>query len=547
MCVCTVHVVYSLYMNIRISLRAVYNLGESEDSNTLLLASVHLPTDDDQRTCTLTPSGSLEKEVISQPRLSQPPLPTELPALVSKTSALSKSESCLVLETVSVASSTSIEARSLSLNQLLDKNLDCVGQTTPVVPTSVDQTGTNVDQTLPSVDEMTSPPTKEKHGQPKPSCNELELTTNTHSCSSCFPRQEIKHDLSVGHFPLSHMACSNDHMSAASNTTSTDPCTVSGRAVIQGGEVPLQLHASSVFTGKDIQPLESESEKSHTVVQLCLQTQPPLTSINEAGKTEALCAETTEPRKVSRPSDIPVAGVDAVKTNSEIENLKVVAASANNPRSPRLAAKFDAHMRSDCHTSASSIIPASQPQRNQSDLRKIDHVHVHTTQLPNHHSLKPHSDVWPTHSLQLRKDSSSVGKTERENRASLSEVYSQQIDFSGEGWRVGGLVNENITVSHEDSQEHSQGMHLGMLDCDSHQPIAATSNVAHLSTCPHQPVIQTTLRLDKSQVPLPLGYVGAASSRHTGHFVALLPVNSDTPASTLVTQLEADLKKHESL
>ena len=132
------HIAPSMYdvSNARVSVRAVYDCGESEDSNTLLVAAVPPSPPGGTVKEELTSDGS-RKDILMLPRSSEPPQPTELPVLVEKLSVLSKS-SCSTLEAVSVEVS---ETHSMSLNLPTTSSLTGTGR--DQMPT--DQMGTSVD------------------------------------------------------------------------------------------------------------------------------------------------------------------------------------------------------------------------------------------------------------------------------------------------------------------------------------------------------------------------------------------------------------------
>ena len=135
----------------RILVRAVYECGESGDSNILLVASLNPGTHEEGELSASTPDDDCGGGgmVVSLPRSSNPPSPTQPPLLVGKTSTLSRSESCSTLGAISVENSTTVEARSISFDQL--------GVGKPEYPFSDDKT---VLQQLQSVSQA---PTNDHH------------------------------------------------------------------------------------------------------------------------------------------------------------------------------------------------------------------------------------------------------------------------------------------------------------------------------------------------------------------------------------------------
>ena len=480
----------------RISVRAVFDLGESEDSNTLLVASVNLQTGDREEH-TPTPRDSQEKEVVSLPRSCQPPQPSQLPVLVAKTSGsstLSKSESCLTVKTISVTGSDSNDARSVSVNQL-SVLVNQEGDHTDTGMTH--QTGTSsTDQMLPQSAHHTSAGTQPVHH----STDTLPgrgMMDSPKACSSCdadtnfLPRQETMNDLfprHPRHTPSAHATFSNGAQ-LPGPPTFIEPCGVASKARILGGISCERMQevntGSSDFTSS---PPSFEPQEAHSVERLCVQTVTSL--IEEGEKTNTVHAGVVQ--NVAQLPDTPVDDISgslcANKTkteapNSELADVKHVQMPVPiAPRSPRLAAKFDVQTKFLSNTSNGIPFGAHSPS-NQSSR---PHVHTHTTQLPTPPLLKhQQSDAGSLYITQQHRSHTNSGLVGQTIRDGQSE---QQINPTDEPKSREGLAGEKGTASHEGSQEQTQSVHARMPDCV--QPIATTSAVAQLS--PHRPFTQTT-------------------------------------------------------
>ena len=509
-------------------MRAVFDLGESEDSNTLLVASVDPQTGDEKRAP--TPRNSHDKEVVSLPRSLQPPLPSQPPVLVARTSStLSKSESCLTLKTTSVASSNSNDKRSVSVNQLVDREVHQEG-------TSIaHQSGTSVNQLPPSFGHSTD--TQPSRGVTHPHSPKPYSSDDTGP--NFLPRQEIKADLATrnpGGSPSAHTAFSRDTLSVPASTAFIEPCEGSSKARILG-EIPLERvqevsTGSSDFTSSP--PLLFEPQDAPTVERLCVQTRAPLTSIIEGEeKTDTVRAGMEQ--NVPHLPDIPVDNVKGAvrpnKTNTEVvtsvmgDVKRVRTPSPIAPRSPRLAAKFDVHTtQTKLCSNVSDGIALRVHSPNSRPNVHTPTTQLHTPQLPTHHN----SDVCSqhiTHQHQPCTNSDLVGQT-NDVRAGPSERYLRQINLSDEAQSWEGLASrDKETAIHEGSQEMSHGMRTGMPRC---RLIATTSTAAELSVQPpHQQSAIETRRhqtpnnsqtSDTLSVPPPSGHTGPAVT---------LPVNSD--------------------
>ena len=524
----------------RISLRALYTLGESEDSNMLLVASVTTQREGSEEERL---GYSLEREISSLTQLPQPPHPAEQPILVKKTSALSTSASCSAPEIVAVANFVPLPTRSSSTDQvgvLVDQKSSSIDQTTS--PISVDQAITVVGQTATFFDQpaqISSPSSLPSVCVSASPDNELETTLCVQSGLDL--EQEANNDISTKPAEgFTHPAAS-PHCDATSSGTA-EPCLVSTKPGLSGGELPPQLHANldSFFTGEDTAPLSSDLHSSTHNEQSSLQTQPPL--MNEAEKPDKGCKE-PHVGGGSHPSSFPItnAGVSRwAKTKSENSEMKVPTLSVN-PKSTRLAAKFDAHTKADFHGLKSTTSPSTVPQTDES--LKHDHyaTGLPTTQLPKPQSaLNP--EVCPTQSP-LNNEAAFAGQA---NQEGPSEVGLEQMNFSGDGGlRSKCLGSENRITSQGGGQGQSQRIHARMLGCDSRLPTSASGSRASVSSYQeHQhPAIQTLhgldKGLDKSQTPNPPLPASSAASRESS--AVSLPVNSNTLASTLLSQLEADL------
>ena len=528
----------------RISLRALYTLGESEDSNMLLVASVttHREGSEEERL-----GCSLEREMSSLAQLPQPPHPAEQPILVGKTSALSTSASCSAPEIVAVPNFVPLPTRSSSTDQvglLVDQKSSFIDQTTS--PISVDQAITVVGQTATFFDQpaqISSPTALPSVCVSASPDNELETTLCVQSGLDL--EQEAKYDISTKPAEgFTHPAAASPvpHCDATSSGTA-EPCLVYTKPGLSGGELPPQIHANldSFFTGEDTEPLSSDLHSSTHNDQSSLQTQPPL--MNETEKPDKGYKE-PHVGGGSHLSSFPItnAGVSRwAKTKSANSEMKVPTLSVN-PKSTRLAAKFDAHMKADFHGLKSTTSPSTGPQTDQS----LKHDH-YATGLPTSTQLaKPQSalnpEVCPTQSP-LNNEAAFAGQA---NQEGPSEVGLEQINFSGDGgFRSKCLGSENRITSQGSGQGQSQRIHARMLGCDSRLPTSASGSRPSVSSYQqHEPQAIQTLHgldkgLDKSRTPNPPLPASSAAARESS--AVSLPVNSNTLASTLLSQLEADL------
>ena len=482
-------------------MRAVFDLGESEDSNTLLVASVNLQTDDREEH-TPTPRDSQDKEVVSLPRSRQPPQPSQLPVLVAKTSGsstLSKSESCLTVKTISVSGPDSNDARSVSVNQLSV----LVNQEGDHTDTGIaHQTGTSsTDQMLPQPAHHTSVDTQPGRG----------MKHSPKACSSCvpdtsfLPRQETMNDLFPRHprrTPSAH-ATFSDGVQLPGPPAFIEPCGVASKARILGGISCDRMQevntGSSDFTGS---PPSFEPQEAHSVERVCVQTVTSL--IEEGEKTHADVVQNVPPLTDTPVDDIG-GSLCANKTKTEAPNS--VLADAKHvqkpvpiaPRSPRLAAKFDVQTMFLSNTSNGIPFGAHSPS-NQSSR---PHVHTHTTQLPTPQLQQ--SDASSLHITQQHRSHTNSGLVGQTIRDGQSEQHLRQINPTDEPKSREGLAGEKGTASHEGSQKQTQSVHARMPDCV--QPIATASAVTQL--CPH-PSHKPPIDKPRSQmvsVTLPSGHM----------------------------------------
>lgn len=451
-------------------MRAVYDLGESDDSNTLLVASVNHPQEENEHTVP-TLSSLSEKEVIPLPRSSQPPAPAALPFLVSKTSTLSKSESFPGLETISVSNS---ETRSLSMNQLhvhIDEKPDKTSNVGPPVSQGVtniesSQTGkpvslTQFDKECPSLHKQQSTATK----------HDLEAYPINHSLvSTTTPRQETKHEQYTTHPEIFSCTSATTPTSLPCTTTTCRDSSKRGQTAVIESKISPQEGTSArlVFAGSEAQPLELAQKE---VCSVKTHSTPSLTSLNELHvKTTAVSGERTHPCFMA------IVGEDVYnrKTKSANTNLKVVLPP---DRGARLAARFDAYNAQTSSALASPTLPMKK-SNDTSDCAPT--ILSSPPSTSTQHSTQG-SDVSLASTHQLYKEGPIVGQTES---ARLSGPLLQQIDFSERGQRRDGLACENRAESHEGSQVQSSGMLLGMFGCNSLQ---STVNTPHVSTPHHHP------------------------------------------------------------
>lgn len=506
----------------RISVRAVYNLGESEDSNTLLVASVNHPQVENEQTVSTLGSSS-EKEVIPLPRSSQPPAPAAQPFLVSKTSTLSKSESFSGLETVSVSNS---ETCSVSMNQLsvqVDRKPDRVAS-------PVSQGVANVERTLPS--QTVEPVSPAQFDKESPGLHKQQSTATKHDLgvypidhslvSTTTPRGETKHE------PYTTNPQFFSHSSTTTPTSQT--CTATSfRDSSKEGQTGsdtlpgLGTSAGLVFTGCEARLLELAQKEvcSAETYSTPLLTSP--TSPNEAGAVHGIATAVSGER--THPCFMATVGDDVhnKKTKSANTNLKVVLPL--DRRSSRLAANFDAYnTQTDSHSIA--FTSPSHPMKKNIHAGDCAITTLSPTPLTSTQHSTQGSDVSLTPTHHFYKEGSIVGQT---NSPGLSGLLSQQIDFSEEGQRRDGLACENRAELHDDSQVQSPRMPLGMFGCDSKQ---STVNRPHLSTCHHQsPIHEAQIKDNPPMSYPPLLIADTRDREHVANPVTSLSANCTKSAS----------------
>ena len=526
--------------NNRISVRAVYECGESKDSNTLLLAAVGQRPGDAP-----TPDIS-QKAILSLPRSTQPPEPSELPALVEKTSALSKSESCSTLGAVSVEFSISNEARSMSLDLpcgLTGATTDQISPSDDTIGTSVDppdqnisrQTSTNVDlatcledEGRPNVhridtnvlqgtsastdetatDETATDETATDVSESALSSDPVHLNTGTEFTPALArtlenpktsTKQEIEDEVSSRHAHSdpytnsTHAEHGRNEISSEQATTKAVPHGV--RPSKQGGqeahktEKPLANDGSS-FTGKEVvSSVGAEAKEVLTVDQLCGQTQPVLTSAKEEGVLQT----DTPPFALGKHSPSLNRGglmevtygirrneTAAIYPVSPTQRERTV--SPTSRRSNRLAANFETNLSANCNATAGMSPTPKHPPKSPPQLHPN---HLHATQSPNHRSTslqsEPSPAVSPTPCPPTDKCDSSVGQT---LTPAPSEPHSERIAFSGED--LGGSATQSVVTN---CQRGHRGMaHAGIPGLE---PPATTGNITgRLSPSAPQPTAQ---------------------------------------------------------
>lgn len=489
-------------------MRAVYDVGESEDSNTLLVASVNHPQVENEQCLS-------EKNVIPLPRSSQPPPPTALPLLVSKPSSLSKSESYSGLESITVSNS---ETRSLSMNQLsvlIDKEPDTVDETTSTVPPGDQRSASNDQIPLPNQSGKPVSSTQyfkecaDPHKQQSMTTHtehDLDVCTINHSLvGTAAPRGETRHETNTTH-SLIFSAATPTRLTA---TTCRGSSKERQTAMISSEVSPhLGTSAGLVFTGCETQPLESEGKEICSV-----ETQTP---VNEAVKTDTLHAKIAGSSNVSHPCFMATVGdVD--------HNNKTKSANTNLPppdRNTRMAAKFDAYNTRTDSRSSGFVNPPTLPSLKKKSNPSQGHastIQSLTPSTPTQH-ITQGSDVSHVHTHQSYTEGSFVGQT---NNAGLSGELLKQIDFSEKGQRGGGLACENRQLSHGGGQAKSPGMPLGMLGCDTRV------NTAHWSIRHHMPLIGGVDNSPRTHPPRPIDTRDAVSRKHTEDHVVSLHAHSD--------------------
>ena len=534
-------------------MRAVYECGESEDSNTLLVAAVS-PKPGDPPTDELTLEGS-RKEILSLPRSSGPPEPTELPVLVEKTSALSKSESCSTLEAVSLEVSAVHDAHSVSLD--LPSSSSLTGRdrmSTDQMGTSVDpsdqtsihhQTSTNVDVGSYLVDSTDRNPhhIDTVYKETSADLNSRALPEDPdHPLSSRLPsRQEVVHELSVRYPPTgptttaTHTEHDRNYVSAPSAlheqpTTKTGPNRPE-HSKHQQRQDPGNDNDGSSVCGKELaSPVGVEAKDVLTGDRLCGQTQAVATSVNDEGVLQT----DTPPLAIDKPSpSLDTVGGRKVTHRDKLtsmitspENKRKRTPSPVNPRSHRLAANFDANLSGGHPRNTTvGISSASQPPK------QLGHLHQsHATKLPACHppilQSNPSPTVSPTRRPQPDKCGHSVGQTPI---PASSERHSEKIIFSGEE-QCATYEQPPITNCQKEGwgtscqKEHRGMTHAGIFGEGFQQPLRKSGDVGHLSW--RQPT--TRQGLDKHATSSEL----ESHKADTGCLVGPPPTNSDLVAPT---------------
>ena len=458
------HTHYYVYVHIRISVRAVYDCGESRDSNMLLVASVNPHTEH-----TLTPHGP-GKEVVCLPRSLRPPAPAQLPELVEKMSILSKSASCCTLGTMSIENSTATEPRSLSANEL-DK-LSPISQSVlvPFVEQNRAKIHNQTDTSIVGESLITAQSTIDQN----PPLHKVMLPESTggkmppNEETECDP--STRHDL---HTPFREVATISTSCQA---TTTSEPCcagTLSRGGML--GEVPHKQRCDGLdFTGEEI------PREACALERFCGQTQPLLTL---SMKEEDLKTDTIH-RKSSQ-FDIPVMDNSAmrrnktslVSTSEPVRHVMRTASPGNNRKSTRLvAAKFDVPSQAES--------PSNDENSGTSQNQSPRPNNPHTTQLATRQSLMLHSDppssVSPTLSVRPDKDGALVGQTPSGGPGDV------QIDRSERVQQGEGLAGENRATSQVNSgqKQHRRGMNTGMHGDDSQR--SARLNELATETTPNR-------------------------------------------------------------
>ena len=537
------HLSFVCTMFLRVSVRAVYECGESEDSNTLLVAALS-PKPGDPATDELTLEGS-RKEILSLPRSSEPPEPTELPVLVEKTSALSKSESCSTLEAVSSEVSAVYEAHSVSLNLTSSSSLTGRDQmSTDEMGTSVDQpdqtsihhqTSTNVGVSSYLVDSTDRNPhhTDTVYKETSADLNSRTLplvaedpSVHDHPLTSRLPsRQEVVHELSVRYpptGPTTHTEHDRNYVSAPS-ALHQQPTTKTGQnrpehSKHQQRQDPGNANDGSSVCGKELaSPVGVEAKEVLTGDRLCGQTQAVATSLNDEGDLQT----DTPPLAIDKPSpSLDTIGGRKVTHSDQLtsvitspENKRKRMPCPVNPRSHRLAANFDANL-SGGHPRNTTVEISSAPQPpkplHQSHATKLPACHPTTLQS------NPSPTVSPTRCPQPDKCGHSVGQTPI---PASSERHSEKIIFSGEEQPITNCQKEGWGTSWQ--KEDSGMTHVGE---GSQQPLRKSGNVGHLSW--RQPI--TRQGLDKHSTSSEL----ESHKADTGCLVGPPPANSDLVAPT---------------
>ena len=515
-------------------MRAVYNSGESQDSNTLLLAAVG------QRSGEGLMKDSTHKEILSLPRSSEPPQPSEMPELVEQTSALSKSESCSTLPTVSVDISTSNEPSSMSLNLPTPSDQTSSGgdQIFPFVGeignsvdqpgatifhttiTSVDladcsgeqssasthQTDTNIVQAKSvSVDETSVDVVSEKELPASPmrrkfASKHLPALAVPLDNLKQSPKQEMECELSTRHVSFGphtntvHAEKNEFSVPHLQPTTETAPHEPDhpkqrdDRKKLHSAEKP-HANGGLCFAGEDVaSSVRDEAKEIPTVDQLCVQTQPSLTSVNDKGVLQT----DTPPLAIGPHSpSINSAGVRDVTHNLEpaispvtTEVRRQRASSPTGRRTHRLAANFETNL-SHANFGVNTGMPrASQPPKSHAPR----HLHqLHATQSPSCQLSLLQSSTPPSIFPTLHPPPKQCNFVVQTPISPPREQHSTKITFSGEEPTRTAKEQPLIT----DCQKVERGMlHTGILGQSVQGPLATISDTTHLSASGPQPTTQ---------------------------------------------------------
>lgn len=511
-------------------MRAVYDTGESEDSNMLLVASLNHHLRDELSTSTST---GTQNEVLSLPRLFQPPVPTQVPEIVQRSSTLSKSESCLTLGAISVNNSTALGSRSVSDNQLaavLDQKTDpptvlqpIVSQANPSVNKTVTlkQIGVTVNDP-----ELIRPVTHKENMHTQP-----QLITSDANSSDVLLRQEIGHELSRRYDQVdqqSHAAHnpSSTMPSFLQTTRSLDPAEL-GQATCELQHEQEQSITGSNFTAEEASSVTPEADQSSSIKQQYIQTQPPLSSSDKNGlKTgtlhtvvasnshstipaESVLVKSPHHSKAKVVPDSSDVARRHAAESSDATYKHVRTLSPVNQRSPRLAAVF-------VHSQPSA---STFSQENQCSRPFVDSTH--TTQLYSFtHQCDPASAACPL--LQLNKSSVLIGSTHSAEHAGTNGHFSgkdqNEEGFTGKDMAGKHMPGKVVMSSSTNSQDHFQGREFG--HSGSQLPLAAAGNVAHLSSSTCQQSLEKNLnKCQASLLPACVssatmgGYIGSSATR----------------------------------
>lgn len=473
----------------------------------LLIASLDPRTEDERSTPTSTCS---QKEIVSLPRLSQPPTPTEIPEIVKKSSTLSKSESCSTLGTISVENSTIIKSRSMSANPL-DTAFDQKSESVVLQPPIGETNTAAVDKPHPTVTQTGT--TVSDFGTTDPVSHQASIHTQAQLITSSVNssddttllRQEIGHELSGSHYqvyqqPPTHTPICD--MSSSSQTASgLDHGRQEGRAFL-AGEVQVHATTGSDFTEEEASSLACETYQCPTVEQHHKQTQPSLRLLDEnAFKTgtlhTAVGSNSHSPTIPPRGEAAPCFTHHEKTESSDVALSHVRTMSPVNHRSPRLAAMF-------VHTQASASTFSGQHQSSRPFVNS-----THTSQLS---SLTLQSDlahaVCP--SLQPNKGGAFVGSRQSAEHTDTNGIFSGK-EKNGESFIGRGVARKSMnrnnkgTVSCVTSTQGHQGIHTeGFGHSDPQLLLATTGNKTHLSSHTCQPTLETTQKnLHECQDPSP--------------------------------------------